>query len=462
MYRLTWIFLFCLIVITGCKPSSKKTAHLSQDEFIQAYFNHRETGKKTYTDIYRKIKRGGDDLEAIIIKEIATANSTIDLAVQELNLPLIAQALVKRHRSGVKVRVILDNNYSRALSDLNRQEINELNQRDRLKYNEFFKLVDQDQNNILSESEISRGDALVILDNAGIPVIDDTIDGSKGSGLMHHKFMVVDGKTTVTGSSNFTLSGIHGDFHNLATQGNVNHLLRINNRDVANLFIQEFEYMWGDNKFGGTNSKFGLAKPWRTPQSVTWNNTKVIVQFSPISSSKHWDFSSNGLIGKTINNANNSIDLALFVFTDQSIANILQQKQKGGVKISGVFDASFAFRYYSEVLDLLGVSSYYRCKLEANNNPWTQPLDSIGVANTEKGDKLHHKFALIDGQTVISGSQNWSQAANYINDETLLIVNNFTLAQHFEREFERLAQSASWKLPPKVKSKLEQQYQDCQ
>ena len=461
MYRLTWIFLLCLTLITGCKRSPRQPSDLSQDEFIRAYFNHRETRKKTYTDIYRKVKRNGDDLEAVIIREIAAANFTIDLAVQELNLPLIAQALVKSHRSGVRVRVILDNNYSRPLSELSKGEIEQLNKRDRLKYNEFIELVDQDNDNRLSTSEISKGDALIILSNAGIPVIDDTADGSKGSGLMHHKFMIVDGKTTVTGSSNFTLSGIHGDFGNLETKGNINHLLRIENSELASLFTQEFNYMWGDSEAGGVNSKFGLAKPLRSPKSIIWKNTKVTAFFAPTSSTKNWDFSGNGLIGKTLNNANHSIDLALFVFTDQLIANILQQKQQQAVKISGVFDAGFAFRYYSEVLDLLGVSLYYRCKLEANNNPWTTPLDTVGVANTPKGDKLHHKFALIDQQTIITGSHNWSQAANYVNDETLLIIHNLTLAQHFDREFQRLSQSAFWKLPPRIKSKLEQQHQDC-
>lgn len=458
MYRLTWIWL-CLIVITACQKSDR-LSDLSQDEFIQAYFNHRDS-QQTYTDPYRQVERGGDNLEAVIIEEIATAKSTIDLAVQELNLPLVAQALVESYRSGVEVRVILDNNYSRPLSSLSQQEVRQLTQRDRLKYNEFLELADLDNNNRLSTSEISQRDALIILRDAGIPLIDDTADGSKGSGLMHHKFMVVDGKTVITGSANFTLSGIHGDFQNLDTRGNVNHLLRINNQRVANLFTEEFNYMWGDGEAGEMNSQFGLAKPRRSPVSITWDNTKVTVQFSPTSNTQDWDLSTNGTIAKVINNSHNSIDLALFVFSEQLIANKLQQKQQQGVEISGVFDSGFAFRYYSEVLDLLGVVAYYRCQAEANNNPWTKPVDKVGVANITTGDKLHHKFALIDKQTVISGSHNWSQAANNLNDETLIVIDNLTLAQHFDREFQRLSQSAFWGLPSRIESKIQQQQQDC-
>jgi len=461
MYRLSWIFLLCLTTLTGCQRSSPQPSDLAQDEFIQAYFNHRETSTQTYTDPYRQVEREGDNLEAIIIEEITTAKSTIDLAVQELNLPLVAQALVKSHRSGVKVRVILDNNYSRALGSLSSQEIRQLKKRDRLKYDEFLKLVDSDNNNRLSISEISNGDALIILRNAGITIIDDTADGSKGSGLMHHKFMVVDGKTVITGSTNFTLSGIHGDFRNLDTKGNVNHLLRINNREVADLFIDEFNYMWSKEE-GGVDSQFGLAKPSRSPVSIVWKNTKVTLQFSPISSTKDWHLSSNGLIGKVINNANNSVDLALFVFSEQSVANILQQKQKQKVKISGVFDGGFAFRYYSEVLDLFGVTILRHCQAEVDNNPWIDPLETVGIANIAVGDKLHHKFALVDQQTIISGSQNWSQAANHKNDEALIVINNFTLAQHFDREFQRLFKSAFPGLSPRARQKIEQQQQDCQ
>ena len=459
MYRLAWIFLLCLTAILGCQKFDR-SSNLAQDEFIQVYFNHRETQKQTYTEPYRQIERGGDNLEAILIEGIAAANSTIDIAVQELNLPLVAQALVKSHRSGVKIRVILENNYSRVLSSLNREEVAELKQRDRLKYNEFFELVDLDRNGSLNSSEISQRDALAILTNAGIKIIDDTADGSKGSGLMHHKFMVVDNKTVITGSANFTLSGVFGDFQNINTRGNVNHLLRINNSEVANLFTEEFNYMWGDGA-GGINSRFGLNKPWRSPISVNWNNTTVTIQFSPTSNSKDWHLSTNGLIGKVIANANHSVDLALFVFSDQSIANILQQKQQQGIKINGVFDSSFAFRYYSEVLDLLGVTSYYRCEPEADNNPWNEPLNTVGVPNIVTGDKLHHKFALIDQETTISGSHNWSQAANQNNDETLIVINNQTLSQHFEREFQRLSQSTIWGLPPKVTTKIQQQQQDC-
>ena len=457
MYRHILIVLIGCISLTACSIRFNGD-RLSQDRFIQAYFNHRET-ERNYIEPYRELKRSGDDLEAVIIKEIAAAKSTISLAVQELNLPLVAKALAQSHRSGVRVRVILDNQYSQSFSQLNRQEIKQLKPRDRQKYDSFKKLVDLNQDNNLDAEEIAQRDALFILKQAGILIIDDTADGSKGSGLMHHKFMVVDNKIVLTGSTNFTVSGVHGDLDNLATRGNVNHLLRIENTKVAELFTEEFNYMWGDSPKGGVNSKFGLQKPWRSPKTIIWQDTKFTIQFAPTSTRKDWQLSTNGLIAKTIKNTARSIELALFVFSEQKIVDALKQLQQ--VEIKGVFDSSFAYRYYSEVLDMLGTTLYLRCQPEANNNPWQESLNTVGTPQIAPGDKLHHKFALIDNYTVISGSQNWSETANINNDEALIIISNFTLAKHFDREFQRLYDSVSTGLPTKIGQKIQQQRREC-
>ncbi|MEM7757163.1 MAG: phospholipase D-like domain-containing protein [Cyanobacteria bacterium P01_A01_bin.40] len=461
MVRFRWIFWFGLILISACTKSSEKPDSLPQDEFIQVYFNHRVSNAQPYAEPYRQIERSGDNLESIIIREITSAQQTIDLAVQELNLPLVAQALVKSHRSGVRVRVILDNNYSQSLSTFSPQKIKQLNQRDRQKYQQFVQLVDLNQDRKLDQAEIAQRDALFILNQAGIPLIDDTADGSQGSGLMHHKFMVVDGQVVITGSTNFTVSGIYGDLDNLATRGNVNHLLRVQNSELANLFTEEFNYMWGDTAAGGGNSKFGLNKPWRSPKSIVWKDTQITLQFAPTSSKQDWQVSTNGLIAKTINQASKSINLALFVFSEQKIVNVLQQKQRQGVEIQGVFDPGFAYRYYSEVLDMLGITLERNCQAESANSPWTDPLSTIGIAQVPPGDKLHHKFTIIDHKLVISGSQNWSQAANKSNDEALIIISNFKITQHFVQEFNRLYTAASFDLSPQLKAKQAEQSEQC-
>ncbi len=441
------ILLLLVWLLSGCQLAVSGARDLPQDRSIRVYFNQRETGKRTYTDPYRQISRSGDNLEAVIIDRIRAATTSLDLAVLELNLPQIALALVAKQREGVKVRIILDNNYSHSLSQLTEQKVTRFNSYERSSYQNWFDLVDFDRNGKLSPTEIAQRDALTILKNAGIPILDDTADGSKGSGLMHHKFMVIDGKTVITGSANYTLSDIHGDFTNLDTRGNVNNLLTIDNLDLARVFLTEFNYMWGDGIGGALDSKFGVAKPWRGSREIVSDNTKITVQFAPTSASLAPKFSTNSLIGQTIDRASESISLALFVFSEQELADILQRKHLAGVAIEGFFDPGFAFRYYSEVLDMLGVALKNRCKYEAGNSPWQQPLTTVGVPNLPRGDKLHHKFALIDRRLVITGSHNWSPTANERNDETLLIIENTTVAKHFEREILRLKQQTNFGLP---------------
>ncbi|WP_253274162.1 phosphatidylserine/phosphatidylglycerophosphate/cardiolipin synthase family protein [Myxosarcina sp. GI1] len=431
LYR-TAILCILAFWLAGCQQTTLLSNNLKQDKFIRVYFNHRESTH--YQDPYRQIERQGDNLEAIVIDEINAARSTIDLAVQEFRLPQIALALANKQRSGVRVRVILDNNYSRPLSEISQAEINRLDGRDRRSYEEFIALADSDKNGRLSEKEIATGDALIVLRQAGIPVIDDTADGSKGSGLMHHKLVIIDRQKIITGSANFTLSGIHGDFANPQTQGNVNHLLTIDNAPLANLFVEEFDYMWGDGMGKSRDSKFGLDKPKRLPQTLNWENTQAIVQFSPTSPTQDWSSTTNGLIGKTLERATSSIDLALFVFSDQKLANILESLHQR-VNIETVFDPGFAFRYYSSALDMLGVELRNGCKPQVDNRPWQSSIQSIGIPQLALGDKLHHKFALVDEKIVITGSQNWSPSANFINDETVLIINNPTVAKQFQQEF---------------------------
>ena len=456
-------YLFLLIFfLTACqqaKSDNQLLKPLPQDSSIQVYFNHSQSSE--YQEPYRNKIRKGDNLEQIIIDAIAQANSTIDVAVQELRLPLVAQALVKKYQAGVKVRVILENNYSRAWSDFTPQELNKLAVRERKRYQEFKKFVDTNEDGNLSQQEINQRDAVKILNNAKIPLIDDTADGSKGSGLMHHKFIVIDNRFVILTSANFTLSGTHGDYSNYDSLGNVNNLLKIDSFDLATIFIKEFNLMWGDGVGGKFDSKFGLQKPQRDFQEVNFGNNKVTVNFSPTSPTKLWINSSNGLIGKILKTANQSIDSALFVFSAQRLSNILETSHKQGVKIRTLLEPDFAYRFYSEGLDMTGVALGNKCKYELNNQPWENPINSVGVPLLTSGDLLHHKYAVIDKKTVITGSHNWTEAANIGNDETVLVIENPTVAAHYVREFERLYVNAEFGIPGRIEKKIKLEETEC-
>jgi phosphatidylserine/phosphatidylglycerophosphate/cardiolipin synthase-like enzyme len=456
------LILLALLTVIACqkvKPRSKRPEPLPQDHRVQVYFNHSENLE--YKEPYRQKTRLGDDLETQIINTISLAKSTIDVAVQELRLPKVVQALVDKQKAGVRVRVILENTYSRPWSSFTPKEVGKLAPRQKKRYDEFQKFADINQDGILSLEEVNQTDALVILRNSSIPWLDDTADGSAGSGLMHHKFLIVDNRILIITSANFTLSDIHGDFNNLNSLGNANNLLNIDSPEIASLFTEEFNIMWGDGPGGQLNSRFGLQKPLRYPQQITLGENLVTVQFSPLSPTKPWSQSSNGLIGKTLESATKSIDVALFVFSDQRLANILETRHQNTVKIRALLDPGFAYRYYSEALDMMGVALLEKCKYEVDNRPWYSPITTVGVPLLSTGDLLHHKFGVVDGQIVITGSHNWSEAANNRNDETLIIIENPTVAAHYVREFERLYANTKLGLPIKIQQKIKAQAKKC-
>lgn len=447
------------LVCSGCSQAGvvvgSAPAELAMPKQIDVVFNHNPRSR--YRSPLTGEWRNGDDLEAWLIEAIDGATKEVLVAVQELSLPKIAQALIAAQQRGIRVAVVLENNYRQAWSE---QRPSRLNPRERQRWHRLNRLADSDRNGTTTAIEAFHGDAVALLQTANIPLIDDTEDGSSGSGLMHHKFLVIDQTTVITGSANLTSSGLHGDAGRPSSRGNVNHLLRINSPELALVFCQEFVQMWGDGPGGRRDSRFGLQKTKGSVQTVQVGDVRVDVLFSP-----HPKRDSNhglNLLAKQLKAAKQSLDMALFVFSAQQLTNVLREKIEQGVEIRLVADPGFANRPFSEMLDLLGVSlPDHTCKVEAGNQPLDQALKGVGTPRLARGDKLHHKFAVIDNKTVITGSFNWSPSAAHTNDETLLVIHSPQLAKHFTREMDRLWESAELGVTPHLQRKLERQKIRC-
>ncbi len=432
-----------------------------------SYFNNVQD--KSFTEPYRKIKRKGVNFEDIIVKSISSAKERVWVAVQELTLPNISHALVKLHNKGVDVKVVIENSYNVSFSQLDPSVIREMDDYYKGKYWEYLRFADGygNRNGSVSSTEKRDVDALYILREAGVPIIDDTADGSQGSGLMHHKFIVIDDDIILTSSANFTHSGFFGDWDDFDTRGNANGMVIIDNYKVNDAFAEEFQIMWGEttpwSHFRG--SLFGSKKPYRSPKFIRLSNGRsVTVQFSPHSSNLPWSRTTNGLIANVLYSAKSSILFSLFVFSEQRIANVMKLKHaEDNVQISGFIEPSFAYRYYSELLDMLGIwRPDGRCLEERDNQMWDSPLRHVGIVNTRRGDKLHHKFAVVDDRYVIFGSHNWSASANTNNDETLLVLEGNDVANDFKLEWRRLQQNAVWGVPSGLMRKIKKEQSACQ
>ena len=435
------------VLLTGCSgPVTAERRGAPDGDLplpagIRVAFNHR--ADRRYRSPISGEWRQGDNLEALILEAINEARSEVLVAVQELSLPAVAVTLVARQRQGVRVRVVLENGYSTPWSEQHPLDLKP-HQRQR----------------VAQLQALGQGDAVALLRRGGVPLIDDTADGSAGSGLMHHKFLVVDRRVVVTGSANFSPSCIHGDADDPRSRGNVNHLLRFDSPELAQLFAAEFARLWGDGPGGRPDSRFGIAKGGGAARRVRIGETTVEVLFAP---HRRQD-PDNGLawLERQLGGVRHRLDMSLFVFSAQTLADTLARLRHQGVKLRLLADPGFASRSYSEVLDLLGVQlSDHQCRIEAGNQAWSAPIEGVGSPRLARGDKLHHKVAILDGQRVISGSFNWSPSAAFSNDETLLRIDSPLLAAHFEREMARMWRGADLGVSARLQRKRDRQWRRC-
>jgi phosphatidylserine/phosphatidylglycerophosphate/cardiolipin synthase-like enzyme len=124
-------------------------------------------------------------------------------------------------------------------------------------------------------------------------------------------------------------------------------------------------------------------------------------------------FSPNGgctdAIIKQINNAKSEILVQAYSFTSTTIAKALLEAHKRGVKVEAILDKSQRKEKYTSATFL------------ANSRIPTFIDAAHAIA--------HNKIMIIDGTTVITGSFNFTKAAEMRNAENLLIIKSPELAK---------------------------------
>jgi len=113
-----------------------------------------------------------------------------------------------------------------------------------------------------------------------------------------------------------------------------------------------------------------------------------------------------------------SADLCVFTITDDRISETVLRIHRRGVKVRVVTDDEKAFDEGSDVRRMAQAGIPVR----VDDSPY----------------HMHHKFALFDGGTVLTGSYNWTVGAARNNQENLVITNDRRLVNAFTGEFERL------------------------
>lgn len=140
--------------------------------------------------------------------------------------------------------------------------------------------------------------------------------------------------------------------------------------------------------------------------SATVNAAETYVVSTQVYFSPHGG--TQDAVVREINNAKKSIFVQAFSFTNQPIAKALVEAQRRGVDVFMILDKSNRTTKYSaaDFTDHFGVETYID--------------DKHAIA--------HNKIMIIDKETVITGSYNFTKAAENSNAENLLVIRSPMLA----------------------------------
>ena len=141
-----------------------------------------------------------------------------------------------------------------------------------------------------------------------------------------------------------------------------------------------------------------------TSQTAIDNENQIELCFTPPSGC-------GTLIAQEIARAKESIYVQAYGLTSGIIVNQLIQAKNRGVKVQVLLDKSNVSDKWSKMMDLVNANVSVR-------------IDKVsGIA--------HNKVIIIDEQKVITGSFNFTNAADKRNAENVIIINNKSVAKEY-------------------------------
>ncbi|MBN1770425.1 MAG: hypothetical protein JXB32_04120 [Deltaproteobacteria bacterium] len=209
------------------------------------------------------------------------------------------------------------------------------------------------------------------------------------SGLMHHKFALFDDARLWVGSANLTQWSFCTDSNNAIV---------VNEPAIVAAYGTVFRRMFVDGTFG----------PVAPEEPVADGAYKVY--FSPESPSTSPSRWFNDLVA-AIGTAATSAEAMINAFTRTEVSDALIAAHGRGVTVRAVVQNMYIDDAPAQALLAAGI-----------------PLHT---------GEMHSKVLVLDGQTVITGSANWSANA-WSNNENSLWITDTTIAAAYHAEFERV------------------------
>lgn len=121
---------------------------------------------------------------------------------------------------------------------------------------------------------------------------------------------------------------------------------------------------------------------------------------------------------RLISQSRKQIDICVFTITDDRISDSIIQAHRRGVKVRIITDDEKASDLGSDV-----------DRFESEQIP-------LRIDRTPA--HMHHKYAIFDTQTLLTGSYNWTRAAARDNQENMITTTDGDLLREFTRHFEQL------------------------
>src|ERR1051326_2633077 len=240
-----------------------------------------------------------------------------------------------------------------------------------------------------------------------------------GMKLMHNKFVVRDGASVWTGSTNMT-----DDAFTLME----NNIVTIDSAPLAAYYAEEFEQLWEKQNFENTGDIRTAAAPFTfADQPGT-----ARVMFSP---GLGHDIDSE--IARRVREAKRRVRIcSLLINSGTLISELGNLLRRGTVKIDGIYDRT-------------QMEDVYRQWQEVPSNRWKIPAlqeivpragrvgkNSTPYTPTSRHDYMHNKVLVID-DTVVTGSYNFSRSAEF-NAENILFIDSAPLAAQYSDYIDHL------------------------
>jgi phosphatidylserine/phosphatidylglycerophosphate/cardiolipin synthase-like enzyme len=174
---------------------------------------------------------------------------------------------------------------------------------------------------------------------------------------------------------------------------------------LAAVYLREFEKLWGAQPIREDEERSGKIK--------INDGLEIEARFSPEEGNVILD-----KLCEVLKGAQSSIYFAQFTITLPEIADILIERANNGIDVRGVME-----------YDQIGMFSQY------------QRFESAAM-DIEKDKNycfsFHHKFFIVDGKKVVTGSLNPSRAGLNKNRENILFIESPEVAQEYLNYFKSL------------------------